>query len=358
MLECLLVLVLLRLLLVVAFAKGNGSSHDSDVNCIFVLRILFCEMPVDYFFAGALAGLCGDALVHPLDTIRARMQIASAAVVSPLSSSSPSPTAGASSIVGSLRSLGVRQLYRGFGVVAVGTVPGHALYFAGYEYSKRFLASTGGVFSERPWLVHLTAGLLADVGGALVWTPMEVIKQRMQTQTTSPSVAVDGKQKSWTSYLRQIVRTDGPVGLYRGFGLALMTYGPYVSIYFALYEEWKFVFPSTSNPGKRGRQSLTGIAENDEVLLVDRVLGSPFLGAAVASSISATLTCPLDVVKTRVQVYQGPRIEHMYKHVFLRLWHTEGIRGFFRGLRPRVLWMAGGTSSTMAFYETFLEYLS
>ena len=32
---------------------------------------------------------------------------------------------------------------------------------------------------------------------------------------------------------------QGPTGLYKGFGAGLAVYGPFVGIYFVVYEQWK-----------------------------------------------------------------------------------------------------------------------
>merc|ERR1711991_1053788 len=66
---------------------------------------------------------------------------------------------------------GIRSLYSGFGVVSLATIPAHALYFGGYENTKRYL-SNGRKDEEIPSWVHFSAGFVADICGALLWTPM------------------------------------------------------------------------------------------------------------------------------------------------------------------------------------------
>lgn len=56
------------------------------------------------------------------------------------------------------------------------TIPAHALYFTGYESSKRFLGRHLGEGS----VTNFLSGFWADVMGSLIWTPMDVIKQRLQ----------------------------------------------------------------------------------------------------------------------------------------------------------------------------------
>ena len=39
--------------------------------------------------------------------------------------------------------------------------------------------------------------------------------------------------------MKVIIREEGIVGLYKGYWVALATYGPYVGIYFSAYEQFK-----------------------------------------------------------------------------------------------------------------------
>lgn len=195
---------------------------------------------MEFFLAGSLAGLISDAIVHPIDTIRTRLQMQT-------SSNPIMYRSGTDALVKITRSEGVAALYRGFGIVALATIPGHALYFYGYEQSKSYLTdklmpdSSGTNAGEQPkWrqvAVHLTSGMVADVFGSLAWTPMDVIKQRMQIMRTQQHQGSHSSSKmSSLRLMLAIINREGPLGLYRGFFAALATYGPYVSIYFALYE--------------------------------------------------------------------------------------------------------------------------
>eukprot|EP00761_Pharyngomonas_kirbyi_P009683 gb/GECH01009701.1/.p1 GENE.gb/GECH01009701.1/~~gb/GECH01009701.1/.p1 ORF type:complete len:190 (+),score=21.38 gb/GECH01009701.1/:1-570(+) len=122
--------------------------------------------PLSHLSCGALSGLLSDGLVHPLDTIRTRLQIERSHLQQEYKSS-------VDVFRKMLKLEGPRSLYKGFTAVAIGTIPGHAFYFMGYEASKKYLAwMTGSKHEEGGPLVHLTSGLMADVFGGLVWVPM------------------------------------------------------------------------------------------------------------------------------------------------------------------------------------------
>ncbi len=90
------------------------------------------------------------------------------------------------------------------------------------------------------------AGLMADVAGSLIWVPNDVVKQRCQVSPGTSSTAAfkvgrpfvpqcDDPFLHTLTYMstQAILRTDGPLGLYRGYAASLAVYGPFVSIYFA-----------------------------------------------------------------------------------------------------------------------------
>lgn len=345
------------------------------------------------WLAGAFAGLLADVFVHPIDLIRARLQTQSL-IRSGSESTAPYQSARHAFRV-ILKEEGPRGLYKGFAAVAVGTVPGHALYFATYEISKRLLyarmlphASEGGETRERLiqnlgfWeraSVHFVAGFVADAAGSLTWTPMDVIKQRLQIQRDLKSSNPDSfstKYQSSMHAFRIILRDEGVRGLYRGFWAGLMTFGPYVSLYFMFYEQFKHMLLHTNT---------LPLFSNPWLLKSETEL--PFytflIGAGLSGGVSACLTCPLDVVKTRMQVQQKSlqklEVKAMFNSssqtatssvaaespVYYRSWfhacqtilRNEGPRAFMQGVGPRALWMSMGTALTMMIYEEMKKIL-
>ena len=123
------------------------------------------------------------------------------------------------------------------------TTPGHALYFGGYELTKRILSPSDG--SEVPW-VHFVSGMSAEVCGGLLWCPMvgidgpflphpyfdpqwwaqglmfsvvsvlccclqEVIKQRIQIKRT----ALGGSAPTTLATCRDVLAESGVRGFFR-----------------------------------------------------------------------------------------------------------------------------------------------
>jgi len=80
----------------------------------------------------------------------------------------------------------------------------------------------------------------------------------------------------------------------------------------------------------------------------------------LSGGLAAAITCPLDVIKTRLQV-QRSTAKNKYKNAFdaaHRIITEEGFQAFTKGLVARVLWIAPGCAITIAFYEHFKQFFT
>lgn len=91
-----------------------------------------------------------------------------------------------------------------------------------------------------------------------------------------------------------------------------------------------------------------------------------FLSAGLASSLSAAITCPLDVAKTRIQVQARQEkgnngiTQLKYRntlHALKEIVREEGYSALMRGIKPRILWMAGGTTVTMVACTLYFFFM-
>eukprot|EP01087_Luapelamoeba_hula_P018257 TRINITY_DN5865_c0_g1_i2.p1 TRINITY_DN5865_c0_g1~~TRINITY_DN5865_c0_g1_i2.p1 ORF type:complete len:283 (+),score=25.60 TRINITY_DN5865_c0_g1_i2:119-967(+) len=234
---------------------------------------------------------------------------------------------------------GAHALYKGFAVVAAFTIPAHALYFFGYEFTKERL---GGPGENKGNLVYFASGVVADIFGAIVWVPQDVVKQRLQIQRTlrSPEGGVStAKYSGSLNCMLTVIREEGFFALWTGFLPALAVYCPFVGIYFVAYEQFKLYV-----------KSRFGYATID-----DLPFWSHITGGAVAGGIAAVITAPLDVVKTRIQVgagYDGLR------HAVRVIYREEGLSAFGKGMGARLLWIAPGCAIAIAAYEQFKKMVT
>lgn len=278
--------------------------------------------------AGAIAGLCCDGILHPIDTVKSRLHV------------QRGPPFKYHSMLHAFRLIaqqeGIRKgLYAGFGAVLVGTVPAHAVMFAGYKAVKRH--SEEGVFDEGHLAaINFTSGAFGEVCALPFYVPAEVIAKRMQIATLGPA----RNYKSTSHALRSIYVTEGYRGLLVGFWPTFVRDVPYTALQFSFYSAFKDRYCAYT-----GKSHL-----ND----VEATTLGVFVGA-----VAATLTNPFDVVKTRFMT-QSTGTDRKYNSVLQclrRMVADEGPSVLMRGLSARVLWVGPSSGIVLAVYERCSRFL-
>ncbi|KAG0209090.1 hypothetical protein BGX33_005832 [Mortierella sp. NVP41] len=185
--------------------------------------------------------------------------------------------------------------------------------------------------------VHFLAGGTGGMAGALVTSPLDVVKTRLQSSLYQSSknvsaaivprtgiASVAGHIKDTCLLLGHIYSKEGPRALYKGLGPNLVGVIPARAINFATYGN--------------GKKFYTDLNNGKETTLVH------LSSAATAGVVTATMTNPIWLVKTRMQLQvEGVR---QYKNSFdcmVKILRSEGIRGMYRGLSASYLGVAEGT---------------
>ncbi|XP_037089916.1 S-adenosylmethionine mitochondrial carrier protein-like isoform X1 [Pollicipes pollicipes] len=280
------------------------------------------------FIAGGLAGLTVDVALFPLDTVKTRLQSAE----------------------GFLRSGGLRGLYAGVGTAAAGSVPtGTAVSRAGSTTTARpqscppvLLPALRRAQSARS-LAWTPEGLcprnLAGIGkrpvssfrvACIVRVPIEVVKQRRQTR----------REISARHILTRTLAEEGVIGLYRGLFSTIAREVPFSILQLPLWEAMKAGWWA-----RRGRPVEPWQAG---------------LCGGVAGGLSAAITNPLDVAKTRIMLAdRHTEMAHGGILTALRcIRRQDGIRGLFAGVVPRVLWISIGGTVFFGSYSMVMHLIS
>ncbi|XP_074890695.1 solute carrier family 25 member 36-like isoform X2 [Buteo buteo] len=180
--------------------------------------------------------------------------------------------------------------------------------------------------------------------GAILTCPLEVVKTRLQSSQLTlrplclseihlPGMSVRLMNPSPSSpgvlkLLRDILEKEGMRSLFRGLGPNLVGVAPSRAIYFATY---------------------SGVKERLNAVLVPESKKVHMLSAACAGITSATLTNPIWLVKTRMQLEARVKGEMASNAVqcAMRVYRTEGLRGFYRGI----------TASYAGVSETIIHFV-
>lgn len=129
-----------------------------------------------------------------------------------------------------------------------------------------------------------TTGFLGDLAASFVYVPSEVLKTRLQLQGryNNPHFKSGYNYRGTLDAARTIVRAEGASALFYGYKATLYRDLPFSALQFMFWEQ----FQAWARKHKQSRD-----------------IGVPLelLTGGVAGGLAGVITCPLDVVKTRLQ---------------------------------------------------------
>ncbi|CAK9232077.1 unnamed protein product [Sphagnum troendelagicum] len=299
---------------------------------------------------GALASGFGETLLHPVDTLKTRIQSGGQ---TGLSLQKQSDIGHALKYIVGID--GVRGLYRGVVPGLTGSMVTGATYFGFIESSKDWLEGEHPNLAG-PW-AHFLAGATGDTLGSIVYVPCEVLKQRMQIQGSSKTW-----HRTYTSSIKKatpavyysgafhagrvILRQEGLTGLYAGYFSTLVRDVPFAGLQIMLYEAMRasMVYGQEQWGSSKALQPV-GSEKHQFSSLEELIMGG------TAGGLSAFLTTPMDVLKTRLQVQGSSARYRGWRDALQTIWREEGTKGFFKGALPRVLWFVPASAISFMAVE-------
>jgi len=298
--------------------------------------------------------------LHPINVLKTRQQV--------LQSNNNKPSSLLSSQLNNPFMKKLKLYYRGIGIILISAVPARGVYLGVLEQSKEFFSSflmsamkSSSSYDERnnntlPLIASISGGLaggLAAMASQSIIVPMDVISQRQMVMDTS-LYKVEG---SAFKIMRNIVKIEGYGGFYKGFGMSLFTSLPVGTLWWATYsgchqmlqnlDVFKSTNDESSHMNEVYRLSIQGMKQ--------------IIAGGSAAIVAASLTQPLDVVRTRLQVgnyaNSSAIVNATYTSICSDLYTSDGLRGFFRGVTPRVISMSLWGTVLSTAYE-FLRHVS
>ncbi|TNN82344.1 Mitochondrial glutamate carrier 1 [Liparis tanakae] len=290
---------------------------------------------------GGIAGIVGVTCVFPIDLAKTRLQNQR--------SGQQLYKNMMDCLIKTVKSEGYFGMYRGAAVNLTLVTPEKAIKLAANDFFRHRLSKDGGrltVFKE------MLAGCCAGMCQVVITTPMEMLKIQLQDagrlaaqQRMAPSVATTLKmggtsavlsrsynsspapqvtRVSATQITRELLRTKGVTGLYRGLGATLMRDIPFSVLYFPLF----------AHLHQLGQRS----SEDPSVPFY-----WSFMSGCLAGSMAAVAVSPCDVVKTRLQSLNKGANEETYNGVVdcvRKILRKEGPGAFLKGAGCRALVIA------------------
>ncbi|XP_054273997.1 calcium-binding mitochondrial carrier protein SCaMC-2-A-like isoform X4 [Macrosteles quadrilineatus] len=169
------------------------------------------------FMAGSVAGGFSQTVIYPLEVLKTRLALRK--------------TGEYKSIMDAAKKIfkheGLKSFYRGYIPNMFGIIPYAGIDLACYEtlknnYLKKHLDETPSP------LLLLACGTCSSTCGQVCSYPLALIRTRMQ--------ATPNNKHTMVTQFKEIVHSEGLVGLYRGITLNLLKVAPAVSISYIVYE--------------------------------------------------------------------------------------------------------------------------
>jgi solute carrier family 25 S-adenosylmethionine transporter 26 len=230
-------------------------------------------------------------------------------------------------------------------------------------------------------LAHTTSSAIAELAACLIVTPAETIKQQMQVATAAKKRVVSTAPLTMKS-------------IWRGYWALAGRNIPFTAMQFPLYEHFRAMLAKKVGLQERkggmvsqaGHQGIP--ADRKDVMTGDEARkrayqtiqrssssspskqgATPYkhyveaglvsgASAALAGAISALITTPLDLLKTRVML-QSPSEKESFptiRAIAADIWKREGFAGLMRGGTLRCAWTALGAGVYLGAYESGREW--
>lgn len=272
--------------------------------------------PASDVLAGAVARAASQGTIHPLDTLKVRMQHGKP-TLSKISKLIP-PQGSDKAAVALQNGLSkVASLYRG----VVGAASGAGIYIG--TYFAVYGTATNVLARQTTWSkgqVAFVAGAIAAAGGSVVKVPLAVCIRSVQA----------GVYPNAMNAASSIVAAAGPRGLFAGWLPTILEDVPDMAFKFAAYETMRAVH-SNLRGGKHA-----SVQED-------------FAMGMVAGAFAAAATTPLDCIKTHMMCTAASRPS--LRSSSAQIFQQGGLRPFFRGVGPRALSNGMNSAVFFCFFE-------
>ncbi|CAK9783919.1 mitochondrial carrier [Cutaneotrichosporon oleaginosum] len=266
--------------------------------------------------AGAVGGAISMTLTYPLVNLSTRAAVAT----------KHEDVSLKDAIVQTVKKEGLSGLYSGLESSLFGIALTNGIYYLFYEETrsqliKRRTVQTGEGLSTSEGII---AGMIAGSITTTLTNPVWTVQAYQSTKVTTNA---EGKVEKPTmgSAANDIIKQSGIKGLWRGLGPALiLVINPVIQ--YTTFE--RMVSLLLNYRAKKAG----AIAVATRSALSDRDL---FVLGALSKLIATGVTYPYLVVKSRLQV-----ASHKYKSsvtAVLEILKTEGLRGIYAGLGPKLL---------------------
>ena len=234
------------------------------------------------------------------------------------------------------REQGVTSMWRGNLANVIRYFPTQALNFAFKDTFKKYLNPYNKKTEPGKFFIgNIMSGGAAGAASLCVVYPLDFARTRLAVD-----VGKAGAERQFNGLgdcLVKVFKSDGPLGLYRGFGISVLGIIAYRGAYFGLFDT--------------GNAMLFSEGKTQNFFAM-------WAFAQTTTTLAGILSYPLDTVRRRLMMQSG-RKDKMYSGTidcFRKIAATEGTNAFFKGAASNVLRGTGG-ALVLVLYSKIQKWL-
>lgn len=308
--------------------------------------------------AGAIAGQIEIVFTYPLDVLKTRAMF--------LGGHENRSMLSALNDIVSKHGF-VSGLFGGISAPMICALPWRATKFMSFSQFKRILhryertALPDGTFVEtlakltttQMLSLNIIAGIGVGITESMILNPFEVVKVCMIADSSRPSS--DKLYKNSLDCAQQIYKQEGFRGFYKGYWATCYRQILFSSTYFTTYLYCKeFVIPSVL--------ATILVTTNVSILSFDHL--NHLVSGLFAGVAGSVVNTPMDVVKTKLQqdltspsiIAPKAKIHSPLQGLFI-LYQSQGMRGLYAGLIPKLMRAGPGAAISFCIYEYLLRVM-
>jgi len=188
---------------------------------------------------------------------------------------------------------------------------------------------------------HLLAGGVAGAVSKTCTAPLARLTILFQVQGMHSDVATMRNTSIWREASR-IVYEEGFRAFWKGNLVTIAHRLPYSSISFYAYERYKNML-----------QMLPGLEKNGGF---GADVGVRLLGGGLSGITAASMTYPLDLVRTRLAAQTNTAYYRGISHALFAICRDEGFKGLYKGLGATLLGVGPSIAVSFSVYETLRSH--
>lgn len=277
------------------------------------------------FVAGMFSGVMKNAVGHPFDTIKVRLQTApKGQFKGPLDC-----------VLQTVRKEGITGFYKGFTPPLVGWVLMDSVMLGSLHVYRRYVKEY--MYPEEkklPLMGHVIAGLGSGLTVSFVAAPIEQFKARLQVQYDAKTKVYNGP----IDVVQKLYKTSGIRGIYSGL-LSTMIFRTNFIFWWGSYELFTQYFESNTNLSKPSIN---------------------FWSGGLSATVFWIFAYPADVVKQTIMTDSPIRANKKFPRwidAVHHIYRENGIKGFTKGFGPSILRSFPANAAALAAFEAVMRFM-